>query len=194
MYNRESIISAYQRLGSIPAVCLETGCQPYIAYKWLKIAKVLKSKEGMRYGTTGQKQGARAELEFKRLVPFAMPANEALQNNCIAFDFDINGITVDVKFASLCEGSGVYTFRTAHSKPIRPDYSCAFLAAPGLKELKSDQYRVLVVPDELVTNIKGVHIQKNSVRYWDFEIAPNELAGFFREYLPANEYLNQGVA
>jgi len=72
MYTREQIISSYQRLGNIPAVCLETGCPPYIAYKWLKIGKLLKTNEATRYGTTAQKQGALAELEFKRLVPFAM--------------------------------------------------------------------------------------------------------------------------
>jgi len=194
MYTKEQVISSYLRCGSISTVCSQTGCPPYVAYKWLKISKVLKTKEAARYGTNGQKQGALAELEFQRLVPFAMPANRTLENNCPAFDFDINGITVDVKFSSLCASTGTYQFRTAHSKPIKPDYYCAFLAAPGSKEMKRDHYRLLVIPDALVGELKGVNVRKEGGRYWEFEIAPEKLADFFREYLPADESTTQQAA
>jgi len=181
MYTREQVIASYQRLGNIGAVCTETGCPPYVAYKWLKIGKVLTSEEGTRYGTTGQKQGARAELEFARLVPFAMSTNKELQANCPAFDFDINGTTVDVKFSSLCGGR--YRFNPASHKPMRPDWYCVFLSAPDSKELDPQTCRILVIPDALVSGLKNVMIQKDGGRYWDFEIRPDELADFFREYL-----------
>jgi len=192
MYTREQVIHQYQRLGNIAAVCLETGCPPYIAYKWLKIGKVLKTNEAARYGTNGQRQGALAELEFQRLVPFAMSTNRELQANCPAFDFDINGTTVDVKFSSLT-GTGRYVFRTAQTKLLRPDWYCAFLADPELQELVSGRYRVVVIPDEAVQSVKSVSLAKTGGRYWDFEINPKDLAGFFREYLPVNDYLNQGI-
>jgi len=185
MYTREQVIESYQRLGNIAAVCTETGCPPYVAYKWLKIGKVLTPEEGTRYGTNGQKQGARAELEFARLVPFAMSANRELQRNCPAFDFDINGTTVDVKFASLCAANGAYQFRTAHAKPMRPDWYCVFLSAPESKEFDAERCQILVIPDALVCGLKSVTIQKDGGRYWDFEIKPDALADFFREYLAA---------
>jgi len=181
MYTREQVIESYMRLGNIGAVCSETGCPPYVAYKWLKIGKVLTAQEGTRYGTNGQKQGARAELEFQRLVPFAMSANRELQRNCPAFDFDINGTTVDVKFSSLCGGR--YRFNPASDKPMRPDWYCVFLSAPQSKEFDPHTCRILVIPDALVCGLKNVMIQKDGGCYWDFEIEPDALAEFFREYL-----------
>jgi len=193
MSTREEIINAYRRLGNIAAVCMETGCQPYIAYKILKISKVLKAKEGTVYGTHSQKQGARAELEFKRLVPFAMPANETMQNNCPVYDFDINGTTVDVKFCSFCSGAGRYSFRTAQSKHFRPDWYCAFMADTDVKELITGQYRVVLIPDDAVQQVKSVSFTERGSRYWDFEIPPQELAAFFREYLPLNQHREEVV-
>jgi len=181
VYTREQVIESYNQLGNIGAVCLETGCPPYIAYKWLKIGKVLSASEGIRYGTNGQKQGARAELEFQRLVPFAMSTNKELQTNCPAFDFDINGTTVDVKFSSLCGGR--YRVSTAFGKHIRPDWYCVFLSAPDSKELIPEKYRILVIPDQIVCGIKTVQIPPDSGQYWDFEIKPDALANFFHEYL-----------
>jgi len=166
VYTREQVINAYQRLGNIKSVCIETGCAPYVAYKWLKISKLLTTQESTRYGTNGQKQGARAELEFKRLVPFAMPTNKMLENNYPAFDFDINGTTVDVKFCSLCNGSGRYGFRTAQNKYMRPDWYCAFLANPEVKELIPGEYRILVIPDAMVQTIKSVSLYSSSGQYW----------------------------
>jgi len=183
MYTREQIIKSYQRTGNIKSVCIETGCPPYVAYKWLKISKLLDAQESTRYGTNGQKQGALAELEFKRLVPFAMPTNKMLENNCPAFDFDINGTTVDVKFCSLCNSNGRYGFRTAQTKHLRPDWYCAFLANPDIKELIPGKYRILVIPDAMVQHIKSVSLHSNGGHYWDFEIKPNELAKFFREFI-----------
>jgi len=183
MYTREQVFDAYQRFGSIGAVCAETGCPPYVAYKWLKIGKVLSAEEGTRYGTNGQKQGARAELEFQRLVPFAMAANKELQTNCPAFDFDINGTTVDVKFSSLCAGKYRFMTASAYDKPMRPDWYCVFLSAPNSKELVPGQYRILVIPDQLVSGVKAVQFPPAGGQYWDFEIKPDALADFFREYL-----------
>jgi len=76
---------------------------------------------------------------------------------------------------------------------MRPDWYCAFLASNESKELIRGQYRVLVIPDAVVQGVKGVSLQKDNGRYWDFEIAPENLANFFREYLPTDEYLAQGV-
>ncbi len=191
VYTKEQVIAAYKTLGNIGAVCTETGCPPYIAYKWLKMAKALNSHEATRYGTNGQKQGAKAELEFQRLVPFAMSANKELESNCPSFDFDINGTTIDVKFSSMCDSNGTYRFMTAQGKHMRPDYYCAFLPSSGDKELSQGKYRILIIPDQLVSGLKGVTIQKEGGKYWDFEVKPEALADFFRDYLgPETEEVN----
>ena len=179
-YDKESVLAAYQKYGDLKTVCLETGCPPYIAYKWVKLSGLMKRKDSMRYGTQSSKVGAEAEAEFKRLVPYAMDANRELESNCAAFDFDINGTTVDVKFSRF-HADGQWIFRTAHAKPIQPDFFVVFAANQGSTDL-SGGYSCFVIPNEILGSVKSVGIKPGGM-YWGFMIAPTELASFFSDFL-----------
>lgn len=180
-YTKDSVIEAYHRLGSIKSVCLDTGAPPYVVYKWLKIGGLLKPNDAVKYGTTGAKAGAKAELEFKKLVPFAMETNKHLETNCPSFDFDIGGTTIDVKFSSL-HPSGKWNFRSAQGKAMHPDFYVLFCATDGKKDM-TGKYKVLVIPSEILGTVSQVCINKNGGMYDDFEIEPSELADFFRDYI-----------
>lgn len=177
-YTIEEVLDSYQRLGSIPAVTQQTGCPPYIVFKWLKFRKMLKPTDGMKYGSASSKKGFEAETEFKKLVPFAMNANENLQNNCPSYDFDINGTTVDVKLSGIRKG-GKYEFKTSGRKHFSCDFYVVFCLTG---ESITEGYRLLVIPAEIADTVGAISIAEKS-KYWDFEIAPAELAEFFSDYL-----------
>ncbi|MDR2733395.1 MAG: hypothetical protein LBC99_01980 [Spirochaetota bacterium] len=178
MYSREGVLRAYAELGALREACERTGCPPYIAYIWLKKARALKPDEATRYGTDGAKLGALAEKEFQRLVPEAMSANGQLQKNCPSFDFDIRGITVDVKYSSITS-RGAWQFVTAKHKELKPDFFAVFCA---LTEKGLDGgYRLFLIPAEFTDNTMKICFtpgnEKNPV--FDYEVEPRNLAKTF---------------
>lgn len=178
-YSRESVIEAYQHLGSIKGVCAETGAPPYNVYLWLRMAKLLKPADKQNYGTPASRLGGKAEDEFQRLVPFAMSTNKHLQMNCPSFDFDIYGITVDVKSCMKRKGTAQYVAATAarEGKELHPDFYAIFLWGVD----KDREYSLLLIPDDLTEGLHNIYIDaKKEARWWQFEIAPNQLAEFFK--------------
>jgi hypothetical protein len=106
-----------------------------------------------------------------------MNANRVIQKNCPSFDFDIGGITVDVKYSSR-HNTGVYLFQTGR-KVFKPDFYAVFCALSESKDLK-DGYRLFLIPAEFV---KGTQAQftpgKENPQWLQFEVKPEELAGHF---------------
>jgi hypothetical protein len=145
--SKELVVEIYRATGSFTAACTRTGCPPFIASHYLKEEIKLHGRVDLR--TVALKRGASAETEFQRLVPKAMNANCVIQNNCPSFDFDIGGITVDVKFSSI-GWNGNYRFDTARHKVFKPDFYAAFLATAESKDLK-DGYRLFLLPAEFIT-------------------------------------------
>lgn len=177
-YTRDQVLDAYKKHGSIRAVTEETGCPPYTAFIWLKKSGDLKSVDSIRYGTQASRNGGMAELEFKRLVPKAMAANEHLHANCPSFDFDINGWMVDVKFSSINK-TGSFRFQTSSRKELRPDFYCVFACEKGSI---NTGYRILLIPEEMVTNSSSVSIRNGTTsddEVWLYEVAPKNLAAVF---------------
>lgn len=174
-YTRESVLEAYQRLGNLRAACTETGAPPYVAFIWCKKAGVMTTADKSRYGTKAQQQGAGAEAEFQRLVPFALPANTALVKNCPGFDFDVDGVTVDVKF-SILRSRGNWGFDTAKHKHLPPDLYALFLCTHESGDIK-DGYRLLIIPHDTVGDRSHVTLRPGSISdLWSFEINPADLA------------------
>ena len=189
MYTREQVIECYQQHGNIAAVTHATGCPPYIAYKWLAMARLLRPQERANYGTQGNKLSALAEMEFKKLVPFAMDANRHLQNNNPVFDFDVGGQTVDVKWSKLGK-KGVYIFEVAANKAYAPDWFALFCGhADAIDErvFKDSQYHLVLLPAAVVMGMAQLRFpaKGSKSKYWEFEIPPAELAGFFKDFIPA---------
>lgn len=177
-YTRESVIEAYQGAGSLKGACVSTGCPPYVAFIWLTEAKMLNTADKSHYGTRTSRMGSAAESEFQRLVPHAMSANQNLQGNCPSFDFDVDGVTVDVKYASLQE-QGRWTWRMCRDKPLKPDFVVVFLVANRSGQL-SEGYRLLVLPEPMFPDRASMALTPRNAEspLWEFEIAPTDLAEF----------------
>lgn len=174
---REKLLAAYARLGNLRAACAETGAAPYVAYIWCRKAGVLKADDKSRYGSQAQRRGASAEAEFKRLVPAAMPANSALVKNCPGFDFDVDGILVDVKYSSRNKCGGAWRFFTARHKPLAPDLYVVFFATDPGGDL-ADGYRLLLIPHDFVSDRSVINLQPNSgSELWQLEVQPETLSG-----------------
>ncbi|MCL2524583.1 MAG: hypothetical protein FWF17_08325 [Betaproteobacteria bacterium] len=174
-YNKDQIFECYKRLGSIKGVCVETGCPPYIAYIWLRKAKLLRENDKQQYGTSSSKLGAAAEAEFQQLVPEAMAANINLEPNNPSFDFMVGDLTIDVKYSSIRPSDGRWGFNTARNKALVPDLYCAFFAtAPGGK-LK-DGYHLLLIPHEMLC-VKDPVLRPDDRDnpLWQFAIEPAAL-------------------
>lgn len=176
-YDREAVIAAYRRTGNVRAACDETGAPPYVAYIWLRKAGALSVEDKRCYGSRAHRRGGEAEQEFQRLVPAAMPANKLLERNCPAFDFDVGGILVDVKYSSIRTSSGAWGFQFAKRKPIKPDFYCAFFATDPSGALAGG-YRLFLVPHFLFDGRNCVTLSPDDTGHdlLNFEIEPGELA------------------
>lgn len=181
-YSRDSFLAAYQRLKTLRAACEETGCPPYVGYRWAKIAGVMTSTDGQQYGTKGSRLGATAEAEFHRLVPEALHANRELEANCPSFDFDVRGILVDIKYSSIRPSSGAWSFKTGIKKPLPPDfYACFFATSPSGN--LSDGYRLFLIPHEVIGGRTNLTLRPDSVAsdWLHFEVNPAQLRKAFTE-------------
>lgn len=177
-YTRDTVIEVYKKHQSIRMVTAETGCPPYTAFIWLKKAGILANNDSVRYGTPASRNGGMAEAEFRRLVPNAMPANVHLQQNCPAFDFDVNGWTVDVKFCGERK-NGCFAFKTAVNKQLRPDFFCVFVCERGSIETG---YKVLLIPEEFLSNQLNVSFRSGDIHsdeIYAFEVPAQDLAAVF---------------
>jgi hypothetical protein len=131
----------------------------------------------LRYGSDRDKLSAMAEIEFKRLVPFA------INNNAIQFqskyDFMVAGWKVDVKasmprqlnrrFAAL---SWSFSFK---KQSLICDFICCFC----FDEAKALD-RILLVPSEFFRGLQTVSVSCAGGSKWlDYEITADDLAPFF---------------
>lgn len=179
-YTRQSVIDAYQRLGSVRDACDETGCSPYVAVIWLSKAGVLKANERARYGCESSQRGAEAELEFQRLAPQAVCANSTVASNNPSFDFMVGETTVDVKSA-IPRSDGRWGWTMPGNKALQPDFVVVFLAndKTGLQS----GYRILLLPVALMpdSRSKALRPENDKSPLWDFEVQPEALAELLAE-------------
>ncbi|MCL2656868.1 MAG: hypothetical protein FWD62_05490 [Betaproteobacteria bacterium] len=183
MTNRELILESYGRIGNIKGVCAETGCSPYSVYIVLQKEKLLKERDRRNYGTATGLRGRDAEDEFQRLVPQAVNANKTIDQNMPSFDFMIGEITVDVKCYRPSSQNNKWALRFAHNKAFGPDFYSMFLLNDRDSEV-TDGYRILLIPHALTVGASAAYIDPKvpeMYSWWDFLIAPNELAQVLSE-------------
>lgn len=175
-YTKDSVIAAYREHGSLRAACDRTGAPPYVAFIWLKKAGLLTNSDKRSFGTRGSKLGAEAEREFQRLVPHAMCANKNLEPNCPSFDFDLNGVTIDVKYSSIRKSTGRWQFKTATHKTMCPDWYAAFFAIHPSGDLKLG-YNLFLLPNYFLEEVGCLELSPdNTASDWRlFKVSPEKL-------------------
>lgn len=182
--------SYYRNNGNLKAITLDTGLKVWIVSRTLEQLGIAPNWASYKERTETGNVGDWAEEEFKRLVPGALDMNMQYQMNNPGFDFMVNGKTVDVKSSNTraTRTSDQYYFRLRREKDDElPDFFCVFLIKDRNKEPGGDNYHILLIPKEVLPDIKkSISIvpkdrKANSTMYWDFEVEPVALAAVLDE-------------
>lgn len=167
---------AYLKHKHLGHAAAELGLKWQTLYSRLRNQGVKVTGDKSRYGSDKDRLAARAEMEFKRIVPFAEDQNaQAFQSK---FDFLVGKEKVDVKSAMLRQGSKRFdSLRWAFS--VKKQEFCAdFIACFGMLD---DGYKLFLIPGEFVRKYQTISISQAGQSKWkQFEIDPSELADFFR--------------
>lgn len=197
------LIDSYQRTGCIKTAAFEAKMLMIQAFKTLKIRGAMFVADRLKYGTEATRMGARAELEFKKLVPQARPQN-AVNHIHPSYDFVVAGQKVDVKAAAIrdrkakkehLDGHKCWSIKLVrhNQDAMKADFYVIFLMQNETS--LSDGYEILVIPKELCSDVRQINIRPNIKDHWawDFKIEPDELTDFFEglgggavdgEYIP----------
>ena len=100
---QQAIVESYSRLKNLKLVGKEVGMPFQSVYLVLRKAGVSVTGDKSRYGSETDRLAAGAEREFMSLVPDAKNMNEVQFQSKI--DFDVHGVTVDVKSSRLHQGT-----------------------------------------------------------------------------------------
>ena len=177
----KKLIDQYQQCKNVAQAARQVGMNTLSAYKVLAMSGALTMSDRCSIGTRSSQLGAKAELEFQRLVPTAK-----LQN-CDEYqrkDFDFlleNGMSVDVKSSRISAQNNAYTFRLQrHYQECKNADFYVLFALIG--EAMTDGYTIYVVPTQIADDIKVISFMtKTKQNHWiaDYEMMPEELSAFF---------------
>ncbi len=97
----EEIISYYRKAGSFMKTARVFNMNKRILHLTLAKAGVLKINDKIDFGSTNMRKGGLAEKKFKEIFPEAIPTNECWQMNHPGYDFDVEGLRIDVKYSGV---------------------------------------------------------------------------------------------
>ena len=175
------LINEYRSCKNLGQAARSVGMNALSAYKILAMSGALTMRDRCTIGTRSSQLGAKAELEFQRLVPYAK-----LQN-CDEYqrkDFDFllpNGMTVDIKARrKQSDNNGfAFTLQRHYQDSKSADFYVLF-ALQG--EEITDGYDLFVVPAQIAEDVKTISYScRTRDKHWlfDYKIEPEALMGFF---------------
>lgn len=138
MSKRDDLISLVEQGETPESACEKLGVAKYVGFIWLKRCGLMEDPTRlMGIGSNRQMIGALGEAKFKELVPEALNVNCSDAFNHPDYDYEYNGLTIDVKTATVT-ASG--RWHISHLKG-GCDIYVIFLLYP-----QSEFYRVLLIP------------------------------------------------
>jgi len=154
----EEIISYYRETKSFMKTAATFNMNKRILHLTLAKAGVLKINDKIDFGTTNMRKGGLAEKKFKEIFPEAISTNEYWQMNHPGYDFDLQGLRIDVKYSGVrISKTGVMSW-SAHcnnnekKKEDPVDFFVIFLEKEKDKEM--EEPHILAIPGGMVkTNI-----------------------------------------
>lgn len=177
----ENIIKYYIKTHNFIKTADKFNINKRILHLLLAKAGVLKINDKIDFGSTNIRRGGLAEQKFAKIFPEAISTNDYWQRNYPRYDFDLKGLTIDVKYSS-CRCSSKSNFyswqchgnKNKENSPV--DFFVIFLEREPKKEL--DKPYIVAIPGGMV---KGtIYISKKGPIFQDFQMA-NEVE--LREYL-----------
>lgn len=171
------IALTYSKHQNLKLAAIELGMKWQTLYVQLRKLNIPVTGDKARYGSDKDRLAAKAELEFKRLVPFAIDQNEKKFQS--KFDFLVGSEKVDIKASSLKPGCARYpALRWAFS--VKKQEFCAdFIVCFGMSD---DGYKIFLVPGECVRTYQTLSISQNGKSKWlQYEVSPDDLSTFFND-------------
>lgn len=188
---KEKVIGIYKETNDFYKTVEKSKISKKLVHIILRQANVLKIKDKIRYGTKSQKRGAEAEQFFQKNVPKAINANEYWKINNPIFDFYYEGLTIDVKYSSLCkrERNGktnyYWSFRTFNDEEKLPDLYVVFLERK--RGLKLNGVLCMVIPSEFIIQRNSITITPKNEFYKDFIVEVEDLENEIKLYINKDE-------
>jgi hypothetical protein len=131
-----------------------------------------------RYGSESDRFAAKAEHEFAALVGNAANMNKAKYQS--KYDFDINGLKVDIKASRLNLGHKLAKSRRWAFSLKRQEMLADFIVCMAYKD--DVLFRLFLLPSEQVRYRSTVSIPENATSKWDdYEISTQDLKEFFEK-------------
>lgn len=172
-----SIVLAYQKHKNLKLAAQELGMKWQTLYVQLRQLGIPVTGDKARYGSDKDRLAAAAELEFKKLVPFAEDQNQITFQS--KFDFLVGKEKVDIKASKEKQGCKRFS-ATRWSFSVKKQEFCAdFIVCFAFTE---SAYRIFLLPGELVRNYQTVSISTatdSKSKWLQYEVTPMELTQFF---------------
>ena len=173
------IALAYSKHKNLKLAAAELGMKWQTLYVQLRKLNIPVTGDKSRYGSDTDRLAAKAELEFKRLVPFAVNQNEVKFQS--KFDFLVGSEKVDIKVSNLNRSCArLQRLRWAFS--VKKQEFCAnFIVCFGMTD---DGYKIFLIPGECVKAYQSISISQNGKSKWlQYEILPEDLTIFFKDLM-----------
>jgi hypothetical protein len=174
-----TIIEAFEKHKNLKLAAEELGIKWQLLYVQLRKAGIRVIENKGKHLSVKDKITDQAELEFKRLIPFAEYQNgNKLKSQ---FNFLVNGEKVDIKASKQSQGCKKYS-ATKWTFFVKKQEFCAdFIVCFAFLD---EGYRLLLIPGECIRNYHAISVSTkiNSKCKWlQYEIQQNELVEFFSE-------------
>ena len=171
----DKIKNAYEKHKNLKLAANELGMKWQTLYVQLRKFGIPVTGDKLKYGSDSDRLAARAEIEFGRLVTFAISQNE--EKFQAHFDFLVGNEKVDVKSSRLHQGSKRFPALRWSFSVKRQEFCANFIVCFAMKEIG---YRILLIPGELVRNYMTISVSEKGKSKWlQYEVTPDELSEFF---------------
>lgn len=172
------IRAAYEKHKNLKLAAEELGIKWQSLYVELRKLGVAVTGDKFRYGSDKDRMAAQAELEFKRIVPFAEYQNSIKFQS--KFDFLVGKERVDIKASKAHHGSKKFTAKRWAFSVKKQEFCADFIVCFAMSD---ENTRIFMIPGEIVRNYQTISIaeNKNSKSKWlQYEISEQDLTEFFK--------------
>lgn len=177
----DTIKAAYEKHMNLNLAAQELGIKWQTLYVKLRKLGVAVVGDKARYGSNTDRLAARAELEFKKLVPFAKDQNAIKFQS--KFDFLVGQEKVDIKASGLNCGCKRFAAKRWAFSVKKQEFCADFIVCFATKD---DGYRIFLIPGELVRNYQTISIAENPAsksKWLQYEVTATDLTEFFKELI-----------
>lgn len=170
---RDELIKAVKEGEPAEDACKRLKVPKYIAFTWLKRSGIEDVKADLEMlGSERQRIGVFGEKEFRKLVPSAKGVNQTDGGSHPDYDFELAGLTIDVKTATVNKTGSWYI---PAGDAAACDLFCVFLVARDLS------YKIMLFSPG-IWDRRRLYAGPDNIdeRFGDYMVQPGELESAIR--------------